>query len=172
MLLRILRFGVVVLKKDIFLMKLVVVSLFISSFSLLLSFFGSYSGNVFNFIMALMTGILFWIGLIVGYVFLVIVNSHRNRTEKKDTDGMSKSKKQKTKPGIICFLSNKYAAVADVAMVLFLVLSLVFLFIPSLSQGIALVFVSFFLFSLHMHCIFNGVNFRYINSIDKKESSK
>lgn len=153
-------------------MKLVIISLFISSFSLLLSFFGSYSGNAFNFIMALMTGILFWLGLIAGYVFLIIVNTHRNQTVKAGKYDLSESKRQKAKPGIICFLSNKYAAVADAAMVLFLILSLVFLFIPALNQGIALVFVSFFLFSLHMHCILNGVNFRYINSIDKKESSK
>ncbi len=152
------------LNKDARLLKAAIISLSISSFSLFFSFFGSYSGNVFNLIMALMTGIFFWLGLIVGYMLLAIINFHRKCSKN--------SLNQKSKPGIICIFSNKYAVVADIAMVLFLILSLLFLFIPPLSKSIAIVFVSIFLFSLHMHCILNGVNFRYINSVDKKERDK
>lgn len=151
---------------DIKLIKAVIISLFISSFSLLLSFFGDYSGNAFNIIMAYAVGILFWAGLIVGYVLLLIINSHRKKqmnASKKNTSAVRKSR-----PGIIVFLSNKYAFIADLTMGVTFILTIVFLFIPLFNYGLAVVFGSVLLFSIHMHCLFNGMNFKYINTLNKR----
>ncbi len=142
------------------LMKAIIISLFTSSFSLILSYFGDYQGNIINVIMAYAVGVLFWLGLIIGYVLLFILSKHRK----------AKTKAKKCKPGIIVFFSNKPAKIADLTMVGSLILTLAFTFIPFLSFGIETVFLAILVFSIHMHCLFNGVNFKYINSINKRES--
>lgn len=144
------------------LMKAIIISLFTSSFSLILSYFGDYQGNIINIIMAYAVGVLFWLGLIIGYVLLFILSKHRK----------AKTKPKKCKPGIIVFFSNKPAKIADLTMVGSLILTLVFTFIPFLRFGIEIVFLSILVFSIHMHCLFNGVNFKYINSIINKRESK
>lgn len=143
-------------------MKAIIISLFTSSFSLILSYFGDYQGNIINVIMAYAVGVLFWLGLIIGYVLLFILSKHRK----------AKTKPKKSKPGIIVFFSNKPAKIADLTMVGSLILTLVFTFIPFLSFGIEIVFLAILVFSIHMHCLFNGVNFKYINSIINKRESK
>jgi hypothetical protein len=153
-------------------MKVTIASLFISSFSILLSFFADYNGNAFSVTMAVLTGVLFWLGLIAGYILLALINSHRKKFESNSKVSVSKKSKSKRKPAFITFFSNKYALVADFALILFFILTLVFMFIPVLNQSIALISIAFFLFSLHMHGIFNGINFEYIISINLKESRK
>lgn len=137
------------------LMKLVFVLLFISSFSLILVLFGDYEGELINKICAYLVGICFWGGLIAGYILFGVINSKRKK----------KKESAKKRPGVICFFSNKYAKVFDILFVISLILSVVFMFIPALNQGIVLVlFISVCVFSLHMHSILNGVNYEYIQN--------
>lgn len=155
------------MRRDIKLFKITCILLAVSSFSLLLSFFGDYGGNAFNVVMAALTGILFWACLIAGYALFAVINSHRKKYVKAKKSSVSE-RNRKRLPGIICFFSNKYAIVADFAMILFFILTLVFIFIPFLNQSIAVIAIAILLFSVHMHCILNGMNFRYILQITKE----
>lgn len=150
------------MKKDIIMFKIAEIILCISALSILLVFFANYSGNVFNIITAYLMGVVFWGGLIAGYVLLFIVNKHRKQK--------SSSQKAEKKPkfGIITFFSNKPAIIADVVMCLSLVLTIVFTFVHVLNDGLWTVFGSIFLCAIHLHIIFNGANFKYIKSIENK----
>lgn len=150
------------MKKDILLFRMSIVMLFVSSFAILLSFVGDYNGSFLNIIFALLTGILFWIGLILGYVFLAVVNSHRKRFEKKNgIDGNT------NKVGAVTFFRNKPAILFDILFIVSLISTLIFMFVPFLDKGIALILLSVCLFSLHMHCILNGKNYLYYKTIKR-----
>ena len=152
------------MNKNLNLMKTIVVLLFVSSFSLILSFFGDYSGNAFNVIMAYAVGVLFWLGLIVGYILFFSLNKRR----KKDKKFVYKFK---SRPGIFVFFSNKYAFVIDIAMIAMLIFTVIFSFIPLMNYSLSVVSASILLFLIHMHCLLNGVNFKYILSITKERKS-
>lgn len=154
------------MKKDITLMKLVFISLFVSSFSVILSVFADYKASDFRIVLGYIGAVLFWICLIIGYVLLWMISKHRKEFER--TNKPAHRFKKSKKPGIIRFLSNKYAMIADVAMVVSLIVTLVFIFIPSLNQNVAVVFVACLIFSVHMHSILNGLNFTYIKSLRNK----
>lgn len=156
-------------------MKFVVISLAISSFSLLLVNFGDYNGSVFNKVIAVLTGVLFWMFLILGYIALAVISGHRKSYQKRiDNPDSNKRSNRETKkrPGIICFFVNPKATVADVVMIISFIINLVFIFIPSVNQVIAVIMIAVFAFAVHMHCILNGVNFRYIAHISKNDMSK
>ncbi len=147
---------------------LAIIMLFISSFSILLSFFGSYDGGIFALIMAYAVGILFWGFLILGYIMFAIVNSKRKKSEKNSSNKSERKRITKEKPGIICFFSNKAAMYFDFIMIISFVLTVVFSFIPILNKALCVVFMAILVFSIHMHCILNGVNFKYIYIISNR----
>lgn len=150
------------MKRDIVLFKISCLLMGISSFSILLSFFGDYKGNSIAVIFAVLTGVLFWAGLIFGLFFLLLVNSHRKKYESIES---SKRTVKRHRMGIVSFFSNKLAIIADIAMVALFIIFLVTEFIPIISQSVTLIFLAFLLFSVYMHCMLNGVNFIYIKSI-------
>ncbi len=155
------------MKKDILLMKLVVSLLMVSSVSILFAIFADVDGNTANVIMAYAGAGLFWLTLIAGYVLLGVVSGHRKKydnTQKYSQGHMKVS----SRPGAFCFFSNKLAMIADIAMLASFVITLMFIFIPSFNQNVAVFFVAILIFSVHMHCILNGVNFRYIKSLINK----
>lgn len=152
------------MKKDITLMKMVILLLFMSSFSLILSLFGDYNGNTFNIIMAYAVGVLFWGGLIAGYALLAVINSHRKNCSANKTDTSA------GRAGIISFFSDRIAMIFDCAMPVLLILTIVFMFIPFDNPVLTVIVYSLLAFSIHMHCLFNGMNFKYIKSMKKKES--
>lgn len=147
---------------DAKLMKGAIIALTISPLSILLTFWGDYNGTALNVIIAYMIGVLFWAGLVAGCVMLFFVNKHR-----KSDDSFRPKKK---KPGVISFFSNQQAMLVDILMVILFVLFLVFLFVPWFNQGVTVVLMAGFLFAFNMHCVLNGVNFRYIQYLGKKES--
>ena len=141
----------------------------VSSFSLILSSIGNYKGNTINVIAAILAGSFFWLFLIGGYLLFALISGHRKEYEKlkKDSGNSRRVKRRNNRPGIICFFSNKYAAVADFALFISFFLILLFLFIPSVSRNIVIIMISVFVYSLHMHSILNGRNFKYIVQLSK-----
>lgn len=150
------------MKRDIFLFKLMCISFGVSAFSMLLTFFGDYNGNTVAVTFAVLIGVFFWLGLMLGAVLLIIVNQHRKKyiTNKKSLS--------KNKIGAITFYSNRLAAIADIAMVILFILMMAVMFIPYVGQSIAMVLFSFLLFAIYMHCVLNGINFIYIKSINEE----
>ena len=135
-----------------------------SSLSILLSFLGSYEGSGAEVFFAVMTGVLFWGCLILGIVFLLIVNSHRKHSRVTRNGGRTAGHRV----GALSFFSNRVAAVFDIAMVALFLLTVISMFLPFLDQGITLVLFAFLLTAVYMHSLFNGVNFTYINQFNEE----
>ena len=153
------------MKKDILLFRFSCVLFGISSFSILLSIIGDYKGDSIAVLFAILTGILFWSGLILGVVSILLVNQHRKRFEKRKSINY---RKKQHRVGAISFFNNKPAAIADIALVVLLIIILAAMFIPVISQNITIIFLAFLLLSVYMHCMLNGVNFIYIKSIEEE----
>ena len=165
------------LKQDVKLMKFVIVALAVSSLSLIFTIFGDYNSGVFNAVIAVTVGVVFWLFLILGYVVFSRIAAHRKQYEKTHVESRSDKERlqkddNKKKPGIICFFSNPYAVAADIALLISLAVNVIFLFIPNANQTVEIIFISILVFSLHMHCILNGVNFRYTYNLDNTRKSK
>lgn len=111
---------------------------------------------------------MFWLFLIVGYVVFAIISKHRKNYEKLNRVRGTRPVRTKSRNGMFCFFSNKYAMIADIVMVVSLIITLVFMFIPTLNQNVAVFFVAILIYAVHMHAILNGVNFRYIKSLNDK----
>lgn len=106
----------------------------------------------------ILIGAVFWLGLAAGIVFSVLLTKRRKK------EGFHQGK-----VGLISFFQNKIAAVFDILMILTL-FSTVLLIIFSVKSAIAYVIVALFFFSLEMHCVLNGKNYKYITS--KMEEKK
>lgn len=151
-------------------MRTIIILLFISSFSLLLSFWGDYNGNVLNIIIAYAIPILFWGGMILAYVMLYQFNKQRIKNAEAEKTLNNNSERTHNRimrptrfmPGALRIISNKYATIFDFLSIIFLILVIVLSFIPNVNQVIVIVCLSVLVFSLQMHCLLNGVNFTYI----------
>lgn len=130
---------------------------------MLFSFFADFKGNSLERFFAFFIGALFWAGLIGGALLVFFLNRERKRKT-----NLPKNRK-KRRIGAFCFLSNKKALVADAAMVLFFILTLTLGFIPYVGNVLAMVMLSCFLFAVYMHCMLNGVNYQYIQSVKKEQ---
>jgi len=102
-------------------------------------------------------GIMFWLGLIAGFLFLIPISKARK------SDQMYAMYIEKNAPKFFRLFSNTPAIVADVMFMVSLVGIVVALNIndspPWLEFGSAFGCV----FSLEMHGIFNGRNYAYLN---------
>ncbi len=113
-------------------------------------------------IVTILIGAIFWLGIILGYVLLFIANSIRKKRVKK--------RARKRRPGIAVFFSSRTAMIADFVMaVCFIVFLINILFIKSNANWVY-VLISTMIFSLHMHALLNGENFRYISAKNKIKS--
>lgn len=130
----------------------------LSALSLLLTVSGNFSGKPPEIMTAVISASLFWGGLLLAIVLLVIVNIRR-----KSDKTQSNIRKQRV--GAFCFFSNKIAMVFDVLTAIFFIAAVVTMFIPSVSDYISLILVVLFLISAYMHSMLNGVNFKYIYSV-------
>lgn len=147
------------MKKEIKLFKIVIALLFIASLGIcLISFMDEY-GNAFQVALQYATGPLIFGGFISAYVVFAIINS---RVAPKIRSSKIKRKKGIRSIGLLNFFSNGYAMIFDVLMALSFILGIVFFFVPKLGSVLWSVFAGIFFFSLNMHAILNGVNFRYI----------
>ena len=143
----------------------------VSSLSLCFAAFGSYDASAFRTVLTVLLALLFWVCLIAGYVLLFVISGHRKKYEKNASRDNRRKAKSGSRPGIICFFSNRAAVIADFAMIGFFILNLVFMFIPGVSRTFSYISLSLLVFAIHMHCILNGVNFEYIEKQAKSKAS-
>lgn len=111
-----------------------------------------------NKILNIISGGLLWTGGIGAIVIWICISTAR-RNEYIDNSKYTFTQKM----GIIHFFKNKYAIAADS----FMILSMIVLVAAKLWMNNAvlmLVSVSVFIFSFGLHCLFNGINYVYINS--------
>lgn len=159
--------GEVLVQKDVFLMKTTLTLLTISSLSLLLGIFADFNGSGFQKALAYFAGAIFWLCMLFAYLTLRSLSQRRKKYEQKHTDA-SYIKRQKY-PGALTFFSNKWAAIADLILLIFAILILIILFVPSPSTVLTFIIAAIFACALQMHAVLNGINFKYILFISKKK---
>lgn len=107
-------------------------------------------------------GILFWAGMALGILTQVILETRRRaffRFYKVRRKNM-----QKPRNGLLSFCSNPWATVADGAMLLsFLATILAFIFTKGYGY-VCYVFIATTVFSFCMHCVLNGRIFFHANN--------
>lgn len=157
-------------------MRLTLIFLSVSSLSLMLATIADFKGDTFKVILAYLAGAVFWLFLILGYVTFFVLSKHRKVYEKTKEkaersehrrDVGSRSSKRPL-PGILRFFSNRYAAVADLAMGI----SIILLFVLRNNQIATIIIVSILVLSVHLHGILNGINFKYTTEINAARIKK
>ncbi|MBR2589498.1 MAG: hypothetical protein IKE65_01080 [Clostridia bacterium] len=101
---------------------------------------------------SIIIGIIFWLGLIAGIILCVLLSKQRKAA------GFDEGK-----IGLIGFFSNKAAIVFDCLMIVSCIASIVFIVLKS-QLFIGFISIALFFFSLEMHCVLNGKNYKYITS--------
>lgn len=138
-------------KKQLFF--LYTVFLFVLAVSVALMPFGDYESQKWAMYIL---GAVFWIGFIGTIVISVIINSLRKKSKDFNQDLVCFKN-----VGIINFFKNKEAAVSDIAMFVSIagfIISRLFL-----KELIAMfIFAALIVFSFGMHCMLNGINYRFI----------
>jgi len=126
------------------------VGFFLSSVTIWFIPLVSFKGEVWQRVIAYILGAIFWLGLATGITFLVLVNRMRKK----------KQQHKKTIP-FIWFFRNRIALVFDIALIAGFIGIFIVLFINGLNQWLSAGIIFAFIFSLEMHGMFNGENFKY-----------
>lgn len=113
----------------------------------------------------IITGLLFWIGLIVGTVLFVIYISKCKKLYNENHG--NKNVYQEKHIGLITFFSNKEAMIADVALLVSVVLFAILMIFTDRTSYICYISISILVFSFIMHCILNSKSF-YVHQGLKK----
>lgn len=142
-----------------------VISIGLSALSLSFIPFGSFAGSDFQRIIAYIIGIVFWLGIIVGYCLFIIVA----RTRKKSKKQKLLPKTENIRIGVLSFFKTFPGMIADIVCAISVVALIITVVFGNSSTWIVYVLVSVLIFSIQMHGIFNGINFVYIKSYKKEE---
>lgn len=96
----------------------------------------------------------FWFGFIMGFVSLRPIDKKR-KAENEDIE--------KSGVTFFQFFANKPAIIFDVLLILCLIITAVSTAVPTLPQILSFGGMFGLVFSLEMHGIFNGRNFKYLS---------
>lgn len=129
-----------------------VVFQFLMSLSILLMPIAVQMGQQ-NRRMVVLIGAVFWLSAIAGYVIVAMANSERKRFIRHKVDG---NIKMNCRPGIAEFFTNVPATVADVTMIMSFLMFVIIGFTKLRYGYISYILLFLLVFSLHMHCMFNG----------------
>ena len=140
-----------------------VLNISISSLSIAFIPLGDFQGNPQQKTAAYMIGAVFWVGAILGYCSLVLLNRQRKADFRKIKSSYT------PRIGIKCFFRNFYGMTADVICGISLVLSAILIAVTgSDAKWATFISISVFVFSAQMHSILNGENYKYINKLKKR----
>jgi len=106
--------------------------------------------------MKILTGVMFWLGLIGTVFFASLINYFRSKDKL-----FNKAAEKYNKFGLTHFFQNLPAKIFDSLLIIALmgfILSLVFNF----TLSVKFIFISAIIFSFGMHCLLNGINFVYV----------
>ena len=125
--------------------------------------------SVQNRKLVVLTGIVFWTTAIAGYVLIVIANRERKRLMGQKVIGMEKADRF---PGIATFFTNVFATISDGVLIMSFLFFVVVNFTSWRYDYISYVLLFMLIFSLHMHCLFNGRIYKTIKyKCVRRESS-
>ena len=147
-------------------MKTTLTALTISSLSLLFGIFVDFDGYGFPRALGYIIGAVFWLFEIIGWLAFFKLSKRRKEYEKDNPD--ASYLKRRRRPGILTFFANKRAAIVDLVLPISLIMMVLVLFIP-LGQTVTFIVAAVFSFASQMHCILNGINFKYIQFISQRK---
>lgn len=110
-----------------------------------------------NILSTVFTGLTFWVGLIGSILIMIWINQRR----KKDSC-FNKLHPNAKQLGVVHFFQNKSAACADTAMFVAL-LGLIITKLTADSIIVPFMFLAAFVFLFGMHCMLNGICYKYLN---------
>lgn len=114
---------------------------------------------------ALLPGLLFWLGLLMGVGLQIVLEARRRAFFK--AYGVNREKMQKPRCGLLTFGSNKPAILADNVMAIsFVATILAFVITKGYGYG-CYVGIATTLFSFCMHCVCNGRNYFHAKNQQK-----
>lgn len=99
-------------------------------------------------------GALFWGGLLFGCAFQIVLERRRRTFFRKYN--VKREKMQKPRNGLLSFGSNKKARIADNAMVISLIVTVLTFIFTNGSGFLCFVFIATTIFFFCLHCILNG----------------
>lgn len=132
-----------------------VIMLAVSASTIILSSFTDYSSGGTVRIISLVLSLCFWIGILIGYIYMFIFY------RKKD------KKSLKGRVGIISFFTNMYAVISDIIMILDISLIVILSLINFKMALIYSLLLGILFLTINLHCIFNGRVFN--NSLRGRE---
>ena len=147
-------------KKNQLYFLIAIISFFVSSATALLLPFALFEGAEQQRSIAYSLGAVFWVGLIIGIFSMLLIDKNR------------KKKRQRNSLPFIRFFRNKEALVFDSMFIISIVGVVILLFTRGVNQWLSSTIIFMFLFSLEMHCIFNGENYQYIKFLNKKSKGR
>jgi len=103
------------------------------------------------------SGAAFWVG-IIGTIYMAL-KINRSRKVSYRFNELFGNRKQL---GLIHFFQNTEAMIVDVVMVISLI-ALIIARLCSANLQVIYVIIAVFVFSFGMHCMLNGMNYKYIN---------
>lgn len=112
------------------------------------------------------SGAVFWIGLI-GTILMALKINSRRKTSYRFNEAFGNQKQL----GLIHFFQNRQALIVDIAMII----SIIALIIAKgcyANLQVVYVIIAVFIFSFGMHCMLNGVNYKYINYIKEQKKNE
>ncbi len=111
--------------------------------------------------MSYCVGIMFWVFLILGIVSQIILAKQRknwfirNRIRRFRT---------KSKSGVIAFVQNLPATIADITLVISIIALIVSIVLTNAMGYACYIFMALLVFSFCMHCILNGKIYYYLTN--------
>lgn len=108
-------------------------------------------------------GVGFWVG-IIGTLVTAMAFNRCGKRARADAQTANTGKRC----GLIRFFQNKEASIADIGMLI----CLVGFILAELCEGmlfLAFVFLALFVFSFGMHCVLNGINYRYMKNKKRRD---
>lgn len=113
----------------------------------------------------ILPGLLFWGGLLIGGGFQVVLEIRRRAFFR--SFNVKREKMQKPRNGLLSFGSNKWARIADNAMIICFVATLLAFILSKGSGLLCYVFIAATLLSFCLHCILNGRIYFHANNQTK-----
>ncbi len=130
------------------------VSYMLMPLSFIIMTIADFEGNTVQRILAYSVGVLFWLGVIAGTVFLILLN----RTRKKDSKGDS----IKGLPGILHFFSCRQGKIIDIVFIFTVLVCIVLGVFHFLKGNIRFLVYGITILCGILHAVFNGANYIYL----------
>lgn len=106
-------------------------------------------------------GLTFWISAAAGYLLLFLVNVKRKNMMQKSENTVPKD----DKPGVLVFFSNIPALTADIMLFSSFLIFIILRFTELKNMYISYIFLFLLIFSLNMHCVFNGRIYKFVTKV-------